>query len=145
MVYNYAHTIQNQTTNGVPSNIYYPVPFTVIENTWYRVTCSITPVGYNVSVNGTNIAHFPFSAIPTSNGAGTWRFGVLKGYAAYFRDVVVTSENWKLLYSNPTTSSDILSEYSVDTNDQSVCMVRNAEAGNTCVHSLFYIGWSEKG
>ena len=145
MIYNYAHTIQNQTTNGVPSNIYYPVPFPVIENTWYRVTCSIMPVGYNVSVNGTNITHVPFSAIPASNGAGTWGFGALQDHAAYFKDVVVASENGTLLYSNPITSSDILAKYGVDTNDQSVCMVRNAEAGNTCVHSLFYIGWSEIG
>lgn len=64
---------------------------------------------------------------------------------AYFKDVVVSLENGTLLYSNPMTSSDILSEYGVDTNDQSVCMVRNAEAGNTCVHGLFYIVWSEKG
>ncbi|KIM94624.1 hypothetical protein OIDMADRAFT_34637 [Oidiodendron maius Zn] len=107
MVYNYAHTVQNQTTNGVPPSIYYPVPFPVIEYTWYRVT----PVGYNVSVNGTDIAHVPFSAIPASNGARTWGFGAFQDQAEYFQDVFVTSENGTLLYSNPMTSSDILPEY----------------------------------
>ena len=118
LVYNYGYTIQ-KTTNGNPPDTYYPVPFPVLEDVWYRVRCVMTPSGYENSMNGTSITLVTFNQADGPKLSGTWRFGAVQDQTAYFKDVVVTSQNGTILYSNDMRCPDILDEYG-NTNDYSV-------------------------
>lgn len=110
---------------------YYKVPFEVKQDRWYRITTSISATSYNVSINGTQVASVDlqsFSAyINTGWGNaratdGTWGFGPFQDQTAYFRDVVVTSDDGDTLYSDPLTNEAVLAEYRVAENRDRVCL-----------------------
>lgn len=112
--------------------LYYPNAFPISENEWYRISTTITPSGYNVSVNGTHFALVPYTTfgryvnagfggtnLPTT---GSWGFGPFMDQTAYFKDVEVIGKDGATLYTNALTSTDILHEYIVASNDRAVCL-----------------------
>ncbi|KAF2164441.1 glycoside hydrolase family 78 protein [Zasmidium cellare ATCC 36951] len=111
---------------------YYKVPFEISQDRWYRITTTISAAGYNISVNGTQIAFVDLQSFEDYINAGwgnpqatdgTWGFGPFQDQAAYFRDVVVTASDGKAqLYSDPLTNEHVLAEYRVATNSDQVCL-----------------------
>lgn len=111
---------------------HYTVPFEVLQDRWYRITTTISAAGYNVSINGTQVAFIDLSTfaayVNTGWGNalatdGTWGFGPFQDQMAYFRDVVVTSgDGATQLYSDQLTSVDVLAEYRVAENRDQVCL-----------------------
>lgn len=89
LVYNYGYSIVNQSTLTTGWNEYFPLNFTVREGVWYNISTTISPSGYRVRLNGTELATVSFeqanllaaasrqgSGSPT---AGTWGFGPWNG------------------------------------------------------------------
>jgi hypothetical protein len=112
--------------------LHYPNPFPIVENEWYRISTTITPTAYNVSINGTQFASVPYTTFqPWVNQGfggtnlittGSWGFGPFMDQAAYVKDVEVIGQDGSTLYSNPLTSTDILAEYLVASNSKAVCL-----------------------
>lgn len=132
LIAGFGFSIINQAILPSAPPSYYEVPFEVEEEKWYRIETSISAAGYNVSVNGTQVAFVDlhqFDAYintgwgnPTATD-GTWGFGPFQDQTAYFRDVVVTSGDGETeLYSDPLTSEDVLPEYRVGENRDAVCL-----------------------
>lgn len=131
LVYDYAWSIVNQTSLLSPQAQYFPLNISIEEDVWYNVSTTLGPSGYSISLNGTLLAlvsyqeaeafggSFSGSASPQS---GTWGFGPFQNQAAYFKDVRVVANNGSLLYSNLMTSTSVLGEYSIATNQRSVCL-----------------------
>ncbi|KAJ5851658.1 uncharacterized protein N7529_011043 [Penicillium soppii] len=127
----YGYNLVNQTSlEGGPVS-YYPLPFKIEEGQWLRVSTTIKPTGYDVSINNTFAAHVPFSALqPTYNFlagsadryTGTWGFGPYQDQAALVKDVEVRSINGTILYKNALTDVSVLEEYGVMPNKHSVCL-----------------------
>ena len=144
----YGYNLVNQTSlEGGPAS-YYPLPFEIEENKWLRISTTIKPTGYDVSVNNISVAHVPFSALrPTYNFlagsadrfTGTWGFGPWQDQAALVKDVKVEAKNGTTIYENPMTDTSILEEYGVMPNKHSVCLdgakrdrlVWSGDAGHT--------------
>lgn len=99
---------------------------------WYHIKTAIDDTNYTISVNGTVVATIghgqfePYNNPGWGSGSvtqGSFGFGPFLNQAAYFKNVKVTStSNGKLLYSNALTSTDILGEYRVASNEYSVCL-----------------------
>jgi hypothetical protein len=112
--------------------LYYSNPFPILENEWYRISTTITPTGYNVSVNGTQFALVPYTTFePYVNSgfggtnlvtSGSWGFGPFMDQSAYVKDVQVVGKDGTVLYTNALTSTNILQEYVVASNAHAVCL-----------------------
>jgi hypothetical protein len=131
LIAGYGFSIINWYLPSAPP-LYFSNPFPILENEWYSISTAITPSGYNVTVNGTQFALVPYTTFyPYVNQgfggtnlvtSGTWGFGPFLDQAAYFTDVEVVAQNGTVIYTNSLTSTDILQEYSVATNEYSVCV-----------------------
>ncbi|KUJ15991.1 Six-hairpin glycosidase, partial [Mollisia scopiformis] len=112
--------------------LYYSNPFPISDNEWYRVSTTITSSGYNISVNGTQFAFVPYTTFQPYVDAGfggtnlittgSWGFGPFMDQMAYVKDVEVVAQNGTVLYTNSLTSTDILQEYLVASNEYAVCL-----------------------
>ncbi|GAB1739427.1 hypothetical protein NU219Hw_g4386t1 [Hortaea werneckii] len=134
LVFNYGWGIVNQTTLETGPNQYFPTEFALSEDIWYTISTTISPGGYNITVNDHFLAFVPITeqVIEAAMGQrfgsgsphrGTWGFGPWEDQAAWVKDVRVTEENGTTLYSNPmTTSSQVLGEYGVAPLEASVCL-----------------------
>lgn len=132
LIAGFGFSIINQAILPSAPPSYYRAPFHIEENTWYRVTTTIGASGYNVSLNGTQIAFVDTEQFKSRLNAawgnptatdGTWGFGPFEDQAAYFRDVEVTAEDGQTqLYSDSLMSEDVLSEYRVAGNRDKVCL-----------------------
>lgn len=127
----YGWNIVNQSTLDSGPISHYPVSLPILENEWYEISTTILPEGYQISINNTTITTisyaealeyqlFQFSL--SSVTQGTWGFGPFQDQIAYIKDVLVTSSNGTLLYENPMTTKDVLIEYGVNTNTESICL-----------------------
>jgi len=131
LIATYGFSIVNFYLSSAPP-LYYSNAFPILENEWYRVSTTITPSGYNVSINGTHFALVPYTTFgPYVNSGfggtnlvttGSWGFGPFMDQSAYFKDVQVVGKDGSTLYTNALTSTDILHEYVVASNDHSVCL-----------------------
>ncbi|KAF8861335.1 Six-hairpin glycosidase [Acephala macrosclerotiorum] len=131
VIASYGFSIVNFYLSSAPP-LYYSNPFPISENEWYRVSTTITPSGYNVSVNGTQFAFVPYTTfLPYVNEGfggtnlvttGSWGFGPFMDQAAYIKDVEVVAQDSTVLYTNSLTSTDILEEYLVASNAYAVCL-----------------------
>ncbi|TVY55629.1 hypothetical protein LSUE1_G009855, partial [Lachnellula suecica] len=127
----YGFSIVNFYLSSAPP-LHYPNRFPILENEWYRISTTITPSAYNISINGTQFASVPYTTfepyVNTGFGgtnlvtSGSWGFGPFMDQAAYFRDVEVIAQNGTALYTNPLTSTSILQEYEVASNEYAVCL-----------------------
>ncbi|EME85804.1 glycoside hydrolase family 78 protein [Pseudocercospora fijiensis CIRAD86] len=132
LVYNYGYSIVNQSTLETGGNHYFPISTTMVEDTWYNISTTITSDGFSVAIDGVSVAFVANSEAkilsassllaPTRVTDGTWGFGPWNGQAAYFKDVIVTAENGTNLYNNPMTDESVLAEYGVAALDSSVCL-----------------------
>ncbi|TVY21365.1 hypothetical protein LARI1_G001456 [Lachnellula arida] len=131
LIATYGFSIVNFYLSSAPP-LYYANPFPILDNEWYRVSTTITPSGYNISVNDTQFASVPYTTfLPYVNASfggtnlittGSWGFGPFQDQAAYVKDVEVIGQNGNVLYTNPFTSTDILAEYLVASNAYAVCL-----------------------
>lgn len=111
----------------------YPLKAPIEDDSWYNISTAITPEAYVVSIDGEIIVSVPIAeAIELAANAGysgtgsafkgSFGFGPWQDQAAYFKDVVVTSNNGSTLYKNPMTSEDTLGEYSVSPLNTTLCL-----------------------
>ena len=133
LVFGTPWSIVNQSTLETGRDQYFPIDVTVLEDTWYTIHTTITPEGYNVSIDNRPVAFisiFEAASYSSSNPIfstpsvyeGTWGFGPWQDQAACVTDVVVTAHNGTVLYQNDLTSTSVLAEYSVATLDAPVCL-----------------------
>lgn len=66
LIFNSAWSLVNQSTLPVPANQYYPVNFTIEEDIWYHISTVVTATGYQVTLDGQQIAFVPLPP-PDSN------------------------------------------------------------------------------
>lgn len=127
----FGFSIVNQTILPAAPISHIPVSFNVAEGEWYRIATSITPNGYNISINDTHLAFVDSSQFQdyvnpswgsASTTDGTWGFGPFLDQAAYYTDVEVVSSKGDNLYANTLTSKDILPEYRMAENRAKVCL-----------------------
>ncbi|TKA79701.1 hypothetical protein B0A49_01457 [Cryomyces minteri] len=59
LTYGFGFTIINQTILPSAPIRHFPLPVTLSENEWYRVTTTINSTGYNIEINGMQIAVVP--------------------------------------------------------------------------------------
>ncbi|OGM51017.1 hypothetical protein ABOM_000071 [Aspergillus bombycis] len=116
----------NQTTLTTWVLDVFEVPFPVRENTWHRVSVSLSPSGYlSASLNNTLIFNISQAAYPLATGqfSGSFGFGAYQDHAAYFRDAsVYDTESGSTLYTNSLTTEDVLVEYGTQANQESLCL-----------------------
>ncbi|KAI7155051.1 Six-hairpin glycosidase [Hortaea werneckii] len=134
LVFNYGWGIVNQTTLETGPNQYFPTEVTLSDDVWYTISTTISPSGYNITVNDHFLAFVPITeqTIEAATGQrfgsgspyqGTWGFGPWEDQAAWVKDVRVTAENGTTIYSNSmTTPSQVLGEYGVAPLEASVCL-----------------------
>lgn len=133
LVFGTPWSIVNQSTLETGWDQYFPIDVPVQEDTWYTIHTTITPSGFNISIDNQPVAFVPiFEAalysftnpifsLP-SVYEGTWGFGPWQDQEAYVTDVVVTAKDGTVLYESDLTSPSVLAEYSVATLDASVCL-----------------------
>ncbi|TVY30323.1 hypothetical protein LHYA1_G001541 [Lachnellula hyalina] len=131
LIATYGFSIVNFYLSSAPP-LYYANPFPILDDEWYRVSTTITPSGYNISVNDTQFALVPYTTfLPYVNAGfggselittGSWGFGPFQDQVAYVKDVEVIGQNGTMLYTNSFTSTDILAEYLVASNAYAVCL-----------------------
>lgn len=132
LVAGYGFTLINQTILNSAVPRMYDIPAMTIENDkWYRIKTSINATGYAISVDDQLIAfvenQYFRSYIDSTWGSGSltdgnFGFGPYLSQAAYVRDVQVTAANGTLIYDNPLTSTDILQEYAIASNEYAMCL-----------------------
>ena len=128
----YGFSIINFYLSSAPISHYdLPTNFSISENVWYRITTTITPTSYNISINGTPIAsvdstqYQPYVNTGWGTAAvtdGNWGFGPWLDQSAYFKDVQVTAQNGTVFYTNSLTTQEVYEEYSIATNSHAVCL-----------------------
>ena len=128
----YGFSLINFYLSSAPISHYdLPTNFSISENVWYRITTTITPTSYNISINGTQIAsvdttqYQPYVNSGWGTSAvtdGTWGFGPFLDQSAYFKDVQVTAQNGTVFYTNSLTTQEVYEEYSIATNSHAVCL-----------------------
>ncbi|RAL10672.1 Six-hairpin glycosidase [Aspergillus homomorphus CBS 101889] len=126
----YGWNLVNQISLTSGKVNYYPIPFDVKEDEWYRIFTFINATGYGVTVNETEI-FVPLATLQTPTGSiggsgsltgGTWGFGPYQDQVALVKDVEVHAQNGTLLYHNSMTSDSVLEEYGVLPNTHSICL-----------------------
>ena len=127
----FGFSIVNQTILPSAPIQHFPMSIDILQDQWYRISTSITETGYNISINGTNIAFVDISVFqnyvnPTwgspATTDGTWGFGPFLDQAAYFTDLEVVTANGQQLYFDKLADADILAEYRVAPNRYKVCL-----------------------
>ncbi|KAJ5725279.1 Six-hairpin glycosidase [Penicillium malachiteum] len=123
----YGWNLVNQTTLLTGKVDYFPVPFPVKEDEWYKVSTVVNATGYGVTINGTTIfvpvASLQIVTAPSGSlSEGTWGFGPYQDQVAYVKNVNVYSNNGTRLYHNAMTSESVLEEYGVMSNTHNLCL-----------------------
>ena len=127
----FGFSIINETILGSAPVQHFGMPFPIRANDWYQITTTIEPTGYNISINGHNVAFMPSGPLqpyinPSWGSAtttdGTWGFGPFLDQSAYYKDVKVTSQDGTVLYTDSLMNEDVLAEYAVATNPRSFCL-----------------------
>ncbi|KAH8706974.1 Six-hairpin glycosidase-like protein [Phaeosphaeriaceae sp. PMI808] len=131
LIFNSDWSITNQSSLQTPANQYYPIKANIEEGKWYRISTIIKETGYEIKLDGEQIAFVPlpppvgpnlgFFASP-SRYEGTWGFGGYEQHISYFKNVSVVSRNGTQIYCNPMMSDGTLAEYSVAPLDVSICL-----------------------
>ncbi|KAI0103908.1 Six-hairpin glycosidase-like protein [Nemania sp. FL0031] len=110
-------------TATVPSTAYgtFDIPFSLHENTWYRIKTVLTDYGnISVAIDGTQVFEI---AMPGVSFLGPYGFGNWQDQSAYVRNVNVTdTASGTVLYTNPMTSDDVLADFGAQANLGSVCL-----------------------
>lgn len=132
LVAGYGFTLINQTILNSAAPRTYEVSAMIIENDrWYRIRTSINATGYAIYVEDRLIAfvenQYFRDYIDSTWGSGSltdgnFGFGPYLSQAAYVRDVKVTAANGTVIYENSLTSTDILQEYAIASNEYAVCL-----------------------
>ena len=131
LIAGYGFTLINQAILPSAPSQAYDISITIEEDTWYSIKTVINATGYSISVDDQEIA-FVSNANFTSYVDGTWGsgsltegnfgFGPYLNQEAYYKDVNVTAQNGTVIYQNPFTSTDILQEYAIASNEYAVCL-----------------------
>ncbi|PIA99991.1 hypothetical protein CB0940_03560 [Cercospora beticola] len=134
LVYNYGFSIVNQSTLTTGWNQWFPINRTIAENVWYTITTTLSHTSLDIFLDGKLIASIPqdeanylSSRGPSYLGAlnptsGTFGLGPWADQIAYYKDILITSQNGTTLYSNELTSDSTLSEFNIAPLTQSVCL-----------------------
>ncbi|KAJ5128311.1 hypothetical protein N7448_002029 [Penicillium atrosanguineum] len=131
LIAGYGFTLIDQAILPSAPSETYPVSTVIKENEWYSIKTVINATGYAISVNGQDIAFVGNSNFESYiNGAwgsgslteGNFGFGPYLNQQAWYKDVKVTAQNGTVIYQQPFTSTDILQEYAVASNEYAVCL-----------------------
>ncbi|KAI9730686.1 MAG: hypothetical protein M1834_005654 [Cirrosporium novae-zelandiae] len=132
----YGYSFVNQSTLPVSYLDTFDTPFFIKEDTWYNIRTTVSSPyisvwiddvqAFNVSLDDYYCWATADDAAPISSkvyGAGSFGFGPWQDQIAYVKDVLVTSnENGTQFYQNSMTSMEVLGEYGVRSNTESVCL-----------------------
>jgi hypothetical protein len=87
---------------------------TISDNEWYRVTTAINSTGFQVSINGEEVAFVTTAFWGTGVATdGTWAFGPYLDQEAYCKDVEAIAQNGTVVYTNAMTSDEVYQEYAL--------------------------------
>lgn len=131
LIAGYGFTLINQAILPSAPSQTYDISTAIEEDKWYSIKTVINATGYSISVDDHEIALVSNTNF-TSYVDGTWGsgsltegnfgFGPYLNQEAYYKDVKVTAQNGTVIYQNPFTSTDILQEYAVASNEYAVCL-----------------------
>ncbi|KEY72227.1 hypothetical protein S7711_00226 [Stachybotrys chartarum IBT 7711] len=135
IIFGYGYSFVNVTTLTSWHLDTFEVPFSVRNNTWYRIKTVLGNGHLAVSVDNASIFNVTLgdynigeSRIPggSIDTLGSWGFGGWQDQAGHFRNVVVyDSASGTELYRNSMTDASaegVVREYGVRTNYESVCL-----------------------
>jgi alpha-L-rhamnosidase len=95
----------------------------LLSGAWHTVTTTASGSTITVSLDGTQLASLTNSAYAT----GTVGFREYNGEEADFRDLTVTSSTGATLFSNPLSSSAVLSDFTVPGTNEYASMIDGAK------------------
>jgi alpha-L-rhamnosidase len=95
----------------------------LLSGTWHTVTTTVSGSSITVSLDGTQLA----SLTNTAYATGTVGFREYNGEEADFRDLTVTSPAGATLFSNPLSSSSVLSDFTVPGTNEYASMIDGAK------------------
>jgi hypothetical protein len=133
ILFTYGTSLYPQETITTGPAWQYPINATIEDDTWYNLSTAMTPEAYVISIDDHVVLSIPiadFAELASDSGifgtgspfTGSFGFGPYQDQAAYYKDIVVTSNNGSLLYENPMTSEEILGEYAQLPLDTSLCL-----------------------
>ena len=95
----------------------------LLSGRWHTVTTTVSGSSITVSLDGTQLS----SLTNTAYATGTVGFREYHGEEADFRDLTVTSSTGAALFSNPLSSSAVLSDFTVPGTNQYASMIDGAK------------------
>jgi alpha-L-rhamnosidase len=118
------------------------LPAALTSGTWHTVSTTVAGSSITVSLDGTQIA----SLTDTSHTTGTVGFREYSGEEADFRNLTVTGSTGSTLFSDPLSSSAVLSDFAVPEVNQYASMIDGAKRDraiwsgdlNVEIPSVFY-------
>jgi hypothetical protein len=133
ILFTYGTSLYPQETITTGPVWQYPINATIEDDTWYNLSTAMTPEAYVVSIDDHVVLSIPianFAELASDSGifstgspyTGSFGFGPYQDQAAYYKNVIVTSQNGSVLYENLMTSEDILGEYAQLPLDTSLCL-----------------------
>jgi hypothetical protein len=129
VVLGYGYSIVNVTTLTSYLLDTFQTPFSIEENTWYKVLTVLTGGQYlSVSIEGTQVFNVSLNSYYTGGAAiptrGSFGFGGWQDQWGTIRNVTVTdTTNGTAIYHNPMTdSSSVIAEYGVHSNYAPICL-----------------------
>ncbi|KAJ5771389.1 uncharacterized protein N7511_003440 [Penicillium nucicola] len=105
----------------------FPVPFDVLENTWYHISTIVRSQRLVVSVNQIQLFNISLASYYTGgssiSSAGSFGFGAWQDQSTYIRNVTAHDAKGVLIYQNPMTdAAAVLPEYGVHENYFPTCV-----------------------
>ena len=133
ILFTYGTSLYPQETITTGPVWQYPINSTIEDDTWYNLSTAMTPEAYVISIDGHVVLSIPianFAELAAESGifgtgspfTGSFGFAPYQDQAAYYKDVIVTSQNGSLIYENSMTSKDVLGEYAQLPLETSLCL-----------------------
>ncbi|KAH6671125.1 glycoside hydrolase family 78 protein [Halenospora varia] len=129
IVLGYGYSIVNVTTLTSYHLDTFETPFSIQENTWYKIRTVLTGSQYlAVSVSGTEVFNVSLASYYTGGGTiptrGSFGFGGWQDQSGTIKNVTVfDTSNGTTIYSNSMTDSvSIIAEYGVHSNYAPICL-----------------------
>ncbi|KAI1329412.1 Six-hairpin glycosidase [Xylariaceae sp. FL0255] len=131
LIAGYGFSMVNQVllTSADPTTI--SIPMEIHMDTWYTISTAINSTGYLITIDGIEAAFVSTDNYQQyvntgwgtdSTQTGTFGFGPWLNEQAYVTNVMVTDSSGNNIYSNDMMSNDTLAEYSIASNEYSVCL-----------------------
>ncbi|KAH9215467.1 glycoside hydrolase family 78 protein [Leptodontidium sp. 2 PMI_412] len=129
VVLGYGYSLVNVTTLTSYILDTFQIPFSIEENTWYKIRTVLTGGQYlAVSISGTRVFNVSLGSYHTGSTAvptrGSFGFGGWQDQSGTIRNVTVfDTTNGTIIYNNPMKDSrSVIAEYGVHSNYAPICL-----------------------